>query len=258
VNPSKKVHAFDNGVKVYDDQLLDYQRERYRKVNVHEEDEERLFLQIIESLKENASFVNVGTAIGYYPILARMKRKDIAIHCFEPLPGHLRQFEENIQLNQLGSHDFSVYNLAVSDHAGESHFEENSYASSIIEEHIQLTPKALFRKLREKLGLRKVAQSTIRVPSIRLSDVFSTIGCDRIDFLQMDIQGHELAVWKAYFSAEPAHPDGIASILLGTHGKEIHEGCRRLFKKHGYTIAHDEQETLNQPDGILYCTRDGA
>ena len=39
----KKEHLFDNGVKVFDYQLLPIQRERYKKRNVHEEDEEDLF-----------------------------------------------------------------------------------------------------------------------------------------------------------------------------------------------------------------------
>jgi len=46
----KTIHEFDSGIKVYDSHLLDIQRIRYEKRNVHEEDEEDIFIEIIETL----------------------------------------------------------------------------------------------------------------------------------------------------------------------------------------------------------------
>jgi hypothetical protein len=43
----KKEHLFDNGVKVFDYQLLPIQRERYKKRNVHEEDEKDFLIHDI-------------------------------------------------------------------------------------------------------------------------------------------------------------------------------------------------------------------
>lgn len=95
----KKEHLFDNGVKVYDHQLLPIQRERYKSRNVHEEEEEDLFVKIIGGLHKDAVYVSVGTAIGYYPLLAKRLKNDINVHCFEPLPLHLEYLKENMELN---------------------------------------------------------------------------------------------------------------------------------------------------------------
>ncbi len=62
----RAIHTFDNGVRVYDDHLLDEQRERYRKHNVHEAEEENIFVDLIHRIPANGCFVDVGAAIGYY------------------------------------------------------------------------------------------------------------------------------------------------------------------------------------------------
>ena len=61
---TRKIHKFDNGVRVYDDHLMPAQRQRYKIRNVHEADEEDLFIKIISSLPDDGTFVNIGTAIG--------------------------------------------------------------------------------------------------------------------------------------------------------------------------------------------------
>lgn len=128
----KKEHLFDNGVKVYDHQLLPIQRERYKSRNVHEEEEEDLFVKIIGGLHKDAVYVSVGTAIGYYPLLAKRLKNDINVHCFEPLPLHLEYLKENMELNGLAPSAFSVYDVAVSTEHGEVSFANESYGSSIV------------------------------------------------------------------------------------------------------------------------------
>ena len=45
----RAIHSFDNGVRVCDDHLLDEQRERYRKRNVHEAEEEDIFVDLVRA-----------------------------------------------------------------------------------------------------------------------------------------------------------------------------------------------------------------
>ncbi len=59
---SRKIHIFDNGIRVYDDHLIPPQRKRYAQNNVHEVEEEEIFLRI----PVDGCFVNIGSAIGYY------------------------------------------------------------------------------------------------------------------------------------------------------------------------------------------------
>lgn len=252
----RKAHQFDNGVKVYDDQLLEVQRERYQSCNVHEEDEEEVFVSCIRGLPGGAVYVNVGTAVGYYPLLARSLRDDLRVHCFEPLPRHLKYLRENIALNGYREEWFHIHPLAVSTEAGKARFVDNSYGSSLSsgsgspgkkdKSGVRIAKEAL-------LGLmgNAVRGREITVSSISLAGIFEEIGSDTVDFLQMDIQGFEEPVLASYFSEQNRGRGTIQRILVGTHGKGIHLKCRSHLEGAGYRIVHDEQDTQHQPDGIL-------
>lgn len=228
-----KIHEFENGVKVYDEQLLDVQKLRYEKRNVHEEDEEDIFIETIKSLPNHANYVNVGTAIGYYPLLTKKIRPDIKIYCFEPLPLHLAFFHENISLNGFNTTDFMIFDMAISSISSTVGLKDESFGSYVTSGTID--------------------QSSISVNAIVLSDIFNLIGQQDIDFLQMDIQGHEESVLTTYFSENSQTTGSIKSFLIGTHGDHIHSACRTLFLNNGYKLKLDEPNTKNQPDGIIYC-----
>ena len=248
-----KIHKFDNGVCVYDAHLLQSQRERYSKKNVHEEDEEEIFLSIIGNLSPRDVFVNVGTAIGYYPILSKMIRNDIDVHCFEPLIRHIKYLNENIELNHLSTEEFCIHQLAVSNETGEVLFNDNSYGSSIMPSRKAVSVANWLRAVRDSVILKKNKQSPLRVKAIRLAEVFHLIDKHRIHFLQMDIQGFELPVLEKYFEDVQCCSNVIESFLVGTHSAEIHKACLDLFQRNSYHILKDIQESLNQPDGIIYC-----
>ena len=44
---ARAIHTFDNGVRVFEDQLWEGQRARYQKRNVHEAEEEDIFVDLI-------------------------------------------------------------------------------------------------------------------------------------------------------------------------------------------------------------------
>ncbi len=257
----KKIHEFDNGIKVLDYHLLQGQRERYKKCNVHEEDEEKIFLSIVKSLPENATYVNVGAAIGYYPLLTRKNRPDIAIHCFEPLPRHLKYFRENIKLNGYEEDDFQVYDLAISSDSGSAEFVDNAYGSSLYSNDGFRQRKSLSRIMKDiikKILRMHVGGKVIHVRTLGLFEIYKEIGCKKIDLLQMDIQGFEESVLHSHFSQESHSNIEIINFLIGTHGPDIHDKCRTCLQEAGYEIIHDEQDTQNQPDGILLASLDSG
>ena len=71
----KTIHTFDNGIKVYESHLTALQKERYEEINLHEPEEEKLFIDIINGIKENGIFVDIGAAIGYYSFLTKFLRQ---------------------------------------------------------------------------------------------------------------------------------------------------------------------------------------
>ncbi|MEC4989806.1 MAG: hypothetical protein SAJ37_13830, partial [Oscillatoria sp. PMC 1068.18] len=125
----EQVHIFDNGVKVYDHHLISEQRQRYQKQNVHEADEENIFIEIIKSIPSDGCFLSIGSAIGYYPILAKKLSPLLTIHAVEPLSVHRKYFVENIKLNNLCLDEFVIYQEGISSSEGYEVFLDAGYGS---------------------------------------------------------------------------------------------------------------------------------
>ena len=71
---SRQVHRFENGVRVFEDHLVPEQRKRHGIRNVHEIEEEDVFLRLIRSMPPEGCFVNIGSAIGYCQLLPLRRR----------------------------------------------------------------------------------------------------------------------------------------------------------------------------------------
>lgn len=235
---SKATHVFDNGVKVFEHHLLELQKERYRSHNVHEAEEEGIFIDLISRIRANGTYVNVGAAIGYYPLLAATMRKDIKIVAYEPLGVHRRYFEENIRLNGFRKSVFNIHKEGIYSKSGYINFRIEHYGSMIREDSTQ---KNLLQKLRE------ISDNT-RIRCITMQQL-SSRERSGIDLLQMDIQGTEAGVLESSERLLASH--AIKNFLIGTHSADIHRRCIDVLRRNGYQVYIDNYETLLQPDGIL-------
>jgi FkbM family methyltransferase len=235
-------HVFDNGVKVYSHHLLATQRERYAVHNVHEADEEGVFVAALGRVPQGGCYVSIGAAIGYYPLLARLLRPDILVHCFEPLPKHVAYFRENISLNGFHEDDFRIHPVGVSHEPGSAILIDDSYGSRLlISENVT----------------RAGNPPMISVPVIVLNDIPLLAGVEVVDLVQCDIQGLELPVLKHYFYDTRQHPESrVRTFLVGTHGTSIHDHCERLLRENGYKILCSQAVGLNQPDGVLCAEKE--
>ncbi len=233
-----QVHVFDNGVKVYEHQLLELQKERYALHNVHESDEEDVFLDVLSKVKNGGIYVNVGAAIGYYPILAALKRKDIRIVAYEPLKMHRSHFLDNLKLNGLKRRDFKIYKEGVYVRNGEVNFRIEHYGSKITEDR---SKKNALQQIRERINNQ-------RINCITLADLYRREKAE-IDLLQMDIQGLEADVLESSENILIQHK--IRNFLIGTHSSELHLRCKQVLLKDGYRVLVDNFDTKFQPDGIL-------
>src|SRR5690606_1638265 len=185
-----RVHTFDNGVRVYDRHLNPPQRERYARINVHEVEEEPVFLGLIDSLPEQGVFVALGSAIGYYTILARLRRPKLAIHAFEPLEMHREYMRENIELNALDPRDLPIHPEAIADRDGQTWLSQESYSSALLDD-IGLTIKAkdALKRFLCAFGVERFKPlPRVAVPTLSLDSICARVG-GRIDLVQMDVQG---------------------------------------------------------------------
>lgn len=233
---TNQIHIFDNGVKVFRRHLLGIQLERYAKINLHEPEEEALFVKVIEDIDpEHGVFLNIGAAIGYYVILARRLHPKLEIHAFEPLLEHRLYMQENLDLNEISMEGIKIHSVAISSRDGNASFFQRSYGSSLIQEkHLRLPiPPA-------------EAQTVVKVT---MFDMFQKYLDTPIDLVQMDVQGFEFDVLAG--SIHSLANRLVKTWMVGTHGKRIHEDCKKLLTMHGYQIVYDDMDTKHQPDGIL-------
>jgi FkbM family methyltransferase len=231
------IHTFENGVRIHDHHLLEVQRARYRVRNVHEADEEDVFLAALAEVPRGGIFLNVGTAVGYYTILAKLKRPDLTIHGVEPLPGQVERFKENLALNGFGVADFQLHEIAIAaNDEAEAQLLDDGYGSRLLD------------------PTEQVSGRVVRVKTVPMSELSQTIG-PRIDLFQMDIQGLELPVLEKFFN--DAKRTEISTFLVGTHSLKIHVSLMTLLKSHGYAVTFECVQPANQPDGIVLAVKRG-
>jgi len=249
---TRPVHRFENGVGVFDDQLVPEQRKRYGIRNVHEIEEEDIFLGLLRSMPAEGCFLSIGSAIGYYPLLAKRRSPQLTIHAIEPLELHRTFFQDNIALNEFAPGDFTLHPFGASRSDGSAVLVEDRFMSAI-----QGGPASMYHRLRSAVlamlvaaGLRPPERTTA-IATHSLDSIVAIIGRP-VDLCQMDIQGLEGAVLRG--AAKALRAKAIQTFLIGTHGRQVHRECAALLEDAGYRIEVDQPNPKDQPDGILVAT----
>lgn len=254
----RNIHVFDNGVKVYDDHLIPIQRERYEQRNVHEAEEEDIFIEILQAITPDGCYVNIGSAIGYYPLLAKKLNPGLTVHAIEPLERHRACFIENIALNGLIQSSFIIHKEGISSSNGKAEFLDKGYGSSIQRGHsykqaksLKSTARSLSRALLSQTGLKRHI-TTQKIMTKTLDNLCKEIG-GIVDLCQMDVQGFELEVLGG--AQRTLQTGNVKTFLIGTHGHKLHKGCIKLLTENFYIIEYEKYNTKDQPDGILVASR---
>lgn len=83
-------------------------------------------------------------------------------------------------------------------------------------------------------GDPRLTAEVAQVPTISLRTLLAPF--DRVDLIDLDVQGAELEVLRAA-AAEICHK--VRRVHIGTHGRRIEAGLRRLFAELGWTPVND-------------------
>jgi len=144
---------------------------------------------------------DVGANVGDYSLLVKQCLPSAQVHAFEPAHATYQQLVEH--LNEAGS-DVKPYNIGFSD--SEKTVELFSYA--IEGQGASLLSSIDQRRPTQVLDVKTSASEQIKVNTI---DGFCAIeGIDRIDFLKLDVEGHELSVLRG---ARRMLSDGAISMI---------------------------------------------
>jgi FkbM family methyltransferase len=246
MSSNRPIYVFDNQVKVYREQLLDLQLNRYQEVNLHEPVEEAEFTKILQEYPASPFvFVDIGAAIGYYCILAKKIRPDIVIHAFEPLGLHRQYFHENLLLNQMDDSKITLYSDAISDNNGKATLRHESFGSGLVHQSKRSVLKKIKNRLRD---LMKSKSSSEIVKTITLDSFAANLGT-ALHLVKVDVQGFETEVLKG--ASQILKQGSVKHWIIGTHSAALHESCCRLLLENQYQIIFDEQDLEHQPDGLL-------
>ncbi len=166
-------------------------------------------------------FVDVGAHIGAYTIpVAKKAQKVIA---FEPNKYSFELLTKNISLNHLTN--ITAYNLAVSKKSGTTPFcYENEPVYSRI---IDSDQSSKFTAMENAKGLNN---NINLVDTIDLDSVLSKE--DRIDWIKIDVEGHELDVLKGAMQTIRLHKPKIIIELLSRNLQRLKTIAHSL----GYSI----------------------
>lgn len=132
---------------------------------------------LLNILKTNDNFIDVGANIGVYSLLASSKIKEGKVFSFEPSPKILPQLNENIVLNQKES-SIDVIEKAVSDRIGLIDFD--------------ITSNPDYNHISYSFG----NESALRVATITLDKFVSDNNLKYIKLIKIDVEGAELMVLK--------------------------------------------------------------
>jgi FkbM family methyltransferase len=254
----RKIHQFANGLKVYEDHLTPVQIERYKKVNVHEAEEEDLFIRLVKTIPEDGCFVDIGAAFGYYPILAKLLVRGLTVYAIEPLERHRLFLSENSLLNELSVTDFIVLENGIASSNGMRLFADVGYRSHILHsgERVKHSIKALKEKvfLKDSVAGPENRSSVVTIKTVTLDWLIEQTA-RLVDLVQIDVQGLEDEVLRS--GSKSMRTGKIKTFLIGTHGLRIHRKCIDILKRHRYEIEFDKDNPADQPDGIIVASKPG-
>jgi FkbM family methyltransferase len=183
--------------------------------------------------RRNPVFFDVGANEGHYTSLLLQQFPSASIHAFEPHPATLAKFTarglpaERVRIHNVALGD-SAGVLTLHDHAGTNGSTHASlYQATITEFHAD-------------------SAVAIQVPIDTLDDVAAREGVDYIDFLKVDTEGHEYAVFAG--AARLLRENRIGCIQFEFNA--LHVYSRVFFRDFRNLLANYELHRL-LPGGLL-------
>ena len=202
---------------------------------------ERETTDLIQDLvKPGMQVLAIGANFGYYALLmARQVGPEGHVWAFEPTEKFRRQLERHVDINRLRE-VVTVLPFGLSDAAASVSMELMTQSASL---H--------FAPYHPRIG-----RETVELR--RLDQAASDLGIDKVDFIQMDIDGHEAAFLRGAQDTLARHRPMIAmefsQACLHVAGSDVQE-VAHLLESLGYVICSERtrQPYKDEFDFLLEC-----
>lgn len=167
---------------------------------------------------------DIGANTGFYSLLAaRLVGSKGEVHSFEPNPSNVQHLREHMRANDF--QQVSVHPCAVSDREGTFQFQcDGSFTGRLSDD------------------------GTHRVSTVTLDSFLRNDGVPP-DLLKIDVEGAEFDVLNGGMTMlKQCRP----TILLATHGEQVHRECVKLLRSLDYELtALESKDEINATDEIV-------
>lgn len=173
---------------------------------------------LMKHVGSGSVFFDIGAHFGYYSLMAsRLSGGSGRVYAFEPSKANYQILRKNVHRNH--SENVSTFELAVSDFTGEIEFSNgsNSYANTVVKGSPIFTESDI-----------------VKVPCMDIDHFVNEQQVNKVDFVKIDIEGHELNALKG---AESTLRNYRPAIYLATHDNHcagISEKCISYLHNLGY------------------------
>jgi len=215
----RKYQIMHNGIKTYTDSHYgDFNIEIIEKLKgIHEPQEEKVFYEILKTIPEGATMLELGSFWAYYSMWFNKEIAGAKNYLIEPVEFMMHKGMDNFELNGMKG-DF---NLAC---IGEQSYDEVDFIDW-------------------DKSVRKVKQ-------VCIDDFLENKEISYLDILHSDIQGAEYSMLQG--AKKSFDKNRIGYLFISTHSESIHQNCLDFIQNHNFDIVseHNLAESYST-DGLI-------
>lgn len=192
----------------------------------------KIFIELINSCEV---FLDIGSQLGYYSIIAKKINDKVEVHAFEPSPGPLYYLKKNIEQNGLVN-KIKMHELALSDSTGLVHFYENYHSKY---PYVKFPLKGGNNTSHPYIS----SYNEYKVKSITLDDFVLKNNIKKISLIKIDTEGTEYSILEnGKNSIETFRPIVICEMLI----EHIEQSQRilDLFNNYDYLFYYNSGDEL--------------
>ena len=176
-------------------------------------------------IKPNSVIYDIGANVGFYSLLgAYLAGPNGRVFAFEPLERNVQFIRRHAELNRFNN--IQIFKVAVSDQSGEAFFD-----------------------LGASIATGRLSEAgTVKVRQVRLDDLLMSGEIIPPDYIKVDVEGAEYALFKG---ARNLIEDHRPVIFLDTHGRDVHEPTITLLQGYGYQFEMLDDRPLPESKEMI-------
>ena len=204
-------------------------------------------IEAVKAAKNQFVMVELGAGYGRWLVravaaLRRLNPMPYKLTAVEPEPTHFEWLKKHLRDNGIDPAEHQLFKAAVNSTGERVRFYVGNpsgwYGQAIatgstgtLKQRVAAWASTV---LRRRLSGKDEIVNIVWVKAVTLDQILTKH--DRVDLIDLDVQGAELDVLSA--AIEPLSRK-VKRLHIGTHSAEIEEGLRKLFSSHGWDNVND-------------------